>query len=693
MLQWTSGWQPSRLVWGAATEMRRSGPRDGAREMGRCDGRLLIGMTCLGLLCHPGRVDAQESPPERKPPPSEKPTEKPIEPGAPRSRPGEEPRERDSVPATDAPGARGRIGPLLQRARSIGEMFSTAMPDSVREFRLPTGDSLATMPVVPCMGQPVRSIRVRSFGPYTDRLREGFAWFGALVQGLHVNTRADVVRGFLQVREGEPCTEFARRESERVLRTQPFLVDARVVAHDDGNGGVILDVSTRDEFSGLIEVSTRSQTPLVRGVRFGETNLGGAGRLLLLDWRDGGAYNDRVGVRYQQYLVAGRPNVLSITAGRDPRGHSVSVDLVRPYLTDLQRFAWRAAVFSNGDYVGLRRPLGEANALQLTRRAADLAGVRRFGDPGSLWLGGAMFTWEQNVTDVDRPVLLRPEGFVPDTAGPFPIQFRNHTVARVNLLGGYRRVRFVQAQGFDALTGVQDLRLGFQGGVQIGRSLPMAGLRDNDWFAAGGLYWGDGGPRSFIGAQLHAEGRRDVARDVWNEVVSGGRVAWYLKPWMQWLTQVGVEWSAGWSPSIPFQLSFANVEGGVRGYGRSQDVGGQRLIGRFEHRWVPPRALTAGDIGLAVFSDVGLLASGDVPYARGDARAASVGFSVLATAPRRSRRVWRVDVAYPLTAGLGNKGVTVRLISSDRTRVFWRDPRDLLRVRDQSVPESLFNWP
>jgi hypothetical protein len=689
-----SAWLRSRRAWGAATEMTWSGPRDGARSVRGGPGRLLAGVTCLSVLLHAGNVCAQEVPPERKPPTGERPGEKPVEPGAPRGKLGEEPRERDSVPATDAPGARGRMGPLLQRARSIGEMFSTSMPDSVREFRLPAGDSLAAMPVVPCIGQPVHSIRVRSFGPYTDRLREGFAWFGALVQGVHVNTRPDVVRGFLQVREGQPCTEFARRESERVLRTQPFLVDARVVAHDDGNGGVILDVSTRDEFSALMEVSTRSQSPLVRGVRFGETNLAGAARLLLLDWRDGGAYNDRVGVRYQQYLVGGKPNVLNVTAGRDPRGHSVGVDLFRPYLTDLQRFAWRAAVFSNSDYVGVRRPLGESNALQLTRRSADLASIRRFGNPGALWLGGAMLTWEENTTNVERPVLLRREGFVPDTAaGPFPAVFRNHSVARMNLLGGYRRVRFVQAQGFDALTGVQDLRLGFQGGVQLGRSVPIGGLRDNDWFVASSLYWGDGGPRSFIGAQVHAEGRRDMNAGDWSEVVSGGRVGWYIKPWLQWLTQVGVEWSAGWTPSIPFQLSFADVEGGVRGYGRSREVGGQRLIARLEHRWVPPRALTAGDIGLAVFGDVGLLAGGNVPYARGDARAASVGFSVLATAPRRSRRVWRVDIAMPLTENIGTKGVTVRLVSGDRTRTFWRDPRDLLRVRDQSVPESLFNWP
>lgn len=666
--------------------------RGEAHEARRSVGRATCHLVCLLATVTGARLCAQEQPPERRPPP-ERPSGKPIEPGAPRSRPGEEPADRDSVPATDAPGARGRIGPLLQKARAIGEMFSSSMPDSVRQFKLPGTDSLATMPIVPCAGQVIRGVRVRTYGPYTDKLREGFAWFGALVQGVHVNTRDAVVRGFLLMREGEVCTEFGRRESERVLRAQPFLVDARVDAHDDGLGGVILDVSTRDEFSVLMEVSTRSQSPMVRGVRFGETNLAGQATMMLLDWRDGGAYDDRYGVRFQQYLFGGRPNVLNVTAGRDPRGHSIGVDLFRPYLTDLQRFAWRAAAFSNSDYVGLRRPLGEGNALHLTRRSASLASIRRFGDPGSLWLGGTMVTWEQNETDVSRPVLLRQSGFLADTAGPFPLRYRNHTVARVNLLGGYRRVRFQQVQGFDALTGVQDIRLGFQGGAQLGRSVPAFGLRDNDMFVAGSVYYGDGNQRSFVGAQLHAEARRDLPLNAWDQVVSGGRVGWYLKPWAHWLTQMNVEWSAGWDASIPFQLSFSDVEGGVRGYGRSRDVGGQRLVGRFEHRWVPPTALTAGDIGVALFGDVGLLGGGDVPYARGDTRAASVGFSVLATAPRRSRRVWRVDVAMPLVNVTGTRGLSVRVVSSDRTRIFWRDPRDLMRVRDQSVPESLFSWP
>jgi hypothetical protein len=35
----------------------------------------------------------------------------------------------------------------------------------------------------------------------------------------------------------------------------------------------------------------------------------------------------------------------------------------------------------------------------------------------------------------------------------------------------------------------------------------------------------------------------------------------------------------------------------------------------------------------------------------------------------------------------------VRLTSGDFTRAFWRDPPDVRRVRERTVPQSVFTWP
>jgi hypothetical protein len=35
----------------------------------------------------------------------------------------------------------------------------------------------------------------------------------------------------------------------------------------------------------------------------------------------------------------------------------------------------------------------------------------------------------------------------------------------------------------------------------------------------------------------------------------------------------------------------------------------------------------------------------------------------------------------------------ILLSNKDLTRVFWREPRDIEKAREQAVPPSVFNWP
>jgi hypothetical protein len=81
-----------------------------------------------------------------------------------------------------------------------------------------------------CRGERVSAIEIRpGRPPFAGAAR--FWRTAARAVGLHhVTTRASTVASFLDVAVGEPCTEFRRSESERVLRAQPFLADASVRA-------------------------------------------------------------------------------------------------------------------------------------------------------------------------------------------------------------------------------------------------------------------------------------------------------------------------------------------------------------------------------------------------------------------------------------------------------------------------------
>jgi hypothetical protein len=54
--------------------------------------------------------------------------------------------------------------------------------------------------------------------------------------------------------------------------------------------------------------------------------------------------------------------------------------------------------------------------------------------------------------------------------------------------------------------------------------------------------------------------------------------------------------------------------------------------------------------------------------------------------------MWRLDIAYPLDRSSGAK-FRINLVSRDFTRIFWREPNDVRRNRERSIPTSVFNWP
>jgi hypothetical protein len=593
----------------------------------------------------------------------------------------------------------GRLSPagvrrgalLVLRAGAWGALpgalsAQVAPPAPPAAERAPAG-----RPTVMCTRQVISSIVVLTQPPYTDQLPPSLEFVRRGMVALHANTSDEVVRRYLLLAVGDECTELLRQESERLLRVQPFLVDAKIRAYDDGNGGVELEVETRDEFSVVADLQLSGQAPVLRAVTLGESNLGGRGVYAALQWREGRAYDDLVGLRLVDHQFLGGRNIARLFATRAPRGHDYGAEVLRPYYTDLQRVAWRAGVGGTREFVRFVRPQDGGSALALRRTFADIGAVWRIGEPGRLQLLGASLTHARDAVD-SRPVLVTPTGFVDDPlAATYPPYYRESRVTRLNALAGVRRLSFLRVEGFDALTGVQDLRVGVESALMLARSVPLFEGVDRDWFVRYGLYAGRGSPRSFIGFETVAEARRD-AGGAWDGILSSGHVAWYYKPWRNQLTRVAMDWGTGWRVRVPYQLSFTDRDGGLLGYRDSRLAGSHRAVLRLEQRWLPNPRTTIGDLGLAFFADVGRLWSGDVPFARTSPVRGVVGVGVLAAVPRRSRRLWRVDVGIPV-GGDPFSGVEVRLTGADFTRVFARPARDVDLARERSLPRSLFTWP
>jgi hypothetical protein len=70
----------------------------------------------------------------------------------------------------------------------------------------------------------------------------------------------------------------------------------------------------------------------------------------------------------------------------------------------------------------------------------------------------------------------------------------------------------------------------------------------------------------------------------------------------------------------------------------------------------------------------------------------ALGTSLLAALPPGSQRLWRLDLMMPLDRS-GGAHLELRLRTEDRTRTFWREPRDMERSRERSLPQRIFQWP
>ena len=556
----------------------------------------------------------------------------------------------------------------------------------------PPVSSRGRLPVTGCAGQPISDIIVITQPPFTDRLPARLEWVRRTVRRTHANTRDEVVRRFLLMKVGEPCNQIRRAESERILRAQPFLVDARIRAFDDEAGGVRLEVETRDDVSIIFAPMIQLKSPPVRGMRIGDSNLGGSATLAAINWRDGQSYNDPIGVNFENYAFGRGRNEFRLAAQRYRFGQDMRLEFVRPYYTDLQRYAWIASLGGTREPMQFRRGDLPRNALTTRREFANVGAVARVGPVGRLRLVGASITREVQSTD-EQSLLLSREGVRVDTTKVAVPTFRPQRVVRANALLGVRAIRFVQVQGFDALTGAQDVRVGMQLGLVAGRSIAVRQARDRDAFLAANLYAAYGGARSFVGLQAISEARYDRDARAWDNFVMSGRLAWYFRPAIRQTTVVESEWSAGRDMRVPFQVSLADREGGLMGHRLSNQAGAQRLIFRAEQRLVVPTRLNVADIGFAGFAEAGRLwAEQSVPYSISTPWRGAVGVSVLAAVPPRSRRLWRVDFALPLSAD-PQRRFEVRITSVDRSRVFWNEPREVQASRERTAPSSLFTWP
>ena len=112
-------------------------------------------------------------------------------------------------------------------------------------------------------------------------------WLYRLANRLHVVTRDHVIRNQVLFEGGEPYSARLLEETERIVRSNRFIYDARIEPIRYEDGVVDVKVTTQDVWSLTPDVSfSRSGGENRTALGIEETNLLGRGQLLRLKWID-----------------------------------------------------------------------------------------------------------------------------------------------------------------------------------------------------------------------------------------------------------------------------------------------------------------------------------------------------------------------------------------------------------------------
>ncbi len=543
---------------------------------------------------------------------------------------------------------------------------------------------------IACDGLPVQAVVVETNRP---EFRGMLAWWRkfARAAGLHHETTSPaLVRRYVSLVPGRPCTEFRRRESERILRAQPFLADATVRTSRVGDS-VRVNVTTVDEVPVLGGTRLRGATPQALSV--GTINLLGWGMHTEGRWSQQRGLRQGAGGVFTHPQLFGRPYLLALEGERLPLGEYFTGAVSHAFLTDLQRIAWHAGYSMSKDFARLWRQDGVQLFQPLDRAMWSVGGVLRFGLPRKLGLVGGVILGERLAPSNQWLVEDTATGqLVPtlDTAG-----VREYSVYdAINVAGviGVRSLSFTRMQGLDALVAEQDVATGSQVATILGWR-PGAEAFLQNAFASLDAYVGGRSERHFVAGRAEVQSRFDLEGSDWNQLVIAGRIAWYFKPRPLWTSELSVEGAGAWRTIIPLQFELGDRRGGVRGYASAHEPGGQRLLARLEHRfdvarWRKDRAA----FGVGAFVDAGRMWAGDVPFGANTPIRVAVGTALLAAVPAQSQRTMRAELALPLDHSEGARP-EVRFAVRVPAQGFWFDPPGVQWARLSRIPEQIFRWP
>jgi hypothetical protein len=538
-----------------------------------------------------------------------------------------------------------------------------------------------------CVGRPIREIVIdaRPIFSADDSLIPGFV--RALGNDLHWRSREATIRLDLLFAVGDRCDPLRLAETERLLRARPYLRSAQVVAVPTGDGGVTVFVETRDELSLSVRATVLGGPGFpLRHLSLGEDNVLGRGISVAGDYSNTGRFPAAFGDLFDHHFLGHRLEA-ELQGGKSEVGPVAEETVRRAFESDFDRVAWRESLRYRKEPFPLVSTAMGSILQPLVNVGADVGVAERFGAPGELRLVGFALSADRLHIE-SAPLAPEPAG---DSAAKAALagRFEERRDVRAQVLLGARRITFHPRLGLDAVHALEDAPEGAEVGLVLGRSLFGGGGLQHDWFAAMELASGaELTPDLLLFTHAKVEGRYLTAAGQWDGVLGDAEVELY-RLGRRSTTVLAAEGAGGWDTRTPFQLLLAGPDG-VRGYGALALPVGRRIVFHLEQRYFLGSVLGFADVGAVAFADAGRGWAGDAAFGENTGMLGSVGAGLRMAVPRGSRRTYALDLAIPVTRGLGPE---LRLGIGQQFGITHGEPQDVVRSRERISSVTVFDYP
>jgi hypothetical protein len=461
---------------------------------------------------------------------------------------------------------------------------------------------------------------VRPVGEFAQTVRK-------FANDIHVLTREEVIRRELLFKEGDPYDQRLVDESARHLRKLGIVGDISITSDTLPNNTIDMVVRTHDRWT-LSPSLSATVGGGVSGFGIGvrEENLLGMGQ--------------KVGMGYNRLSDRANPNGGEI-GFTEPRSfgswwstalqyqnadelRQASVDIQRPFYADAAE--WAARGYANFGRVRIRQ-YQDGNVARddyLNQENQLLWLASSSGSDTKLQLAAGYYRMRANSDSME----LRPFDNVDLVIGSVSVLSRE-----------YYKGSYIENFGR-----VEDVPVGYQVGLALGRNLHFSSLGTVDYFAR---LFGQGSVR--FGGGVSGHYKASIASyfigNTPDEMTISATALhyWRLMPNQTLLGRVTTTIGSHWAPSS--QLTLGSFSG-LRGY-RSNEFAGQRsLVVNLEHRMFSLLSLWFLKLGAAFFFDSGVVWNmGEGFGGQHFHSAAGVGLQI-ESGKNLGNGIFRFDVAY-----------------------------------------------